>query len=153
MRKIFLLVMTLFLTHLALAQEGNSYNFNLNHIAISVKDVNRSAEFYIRVLKLEEITNRSKLEGVRWFSLGGGKELHLISIVKTEMITNKALHLALTTTYFDEFVRNLDSLHLVYSDWAGNPHKLNIRADGIKQVFFQDPDGYWVEVNSIMKKD
>ena len=153
MRKVSLLLIALSLIHLALAQQGNTYNFNLNHIAISVKDVNRSAEFYRRVLKLGEITNRSKLEGVRWFSLGEGKELHLISIVKSEMITNKALHLALTTTDFDEFVRNLDSLHLEYSDWAGTAHKLNIRADGIKQAFFQDPDGYWIEVNSVGKKD
>ena len=29
--------------------------------------------------------------------------------------------------------------------------KINIRADGIKQIFFQDPDGYWIEVNSVGK--
>jgi lactoylglutathione lyase len=28
-------------------------------------------------------------------------------------------------------------------------NKINIRADGVKQIFFQDPDGYWIEVNSI----
>ena len=39
-------------------------------------------------------------------------------------------------------------MKLVYSDWPGTPHKINIRADGIKQVFFQDGDGYWIEVNS-----
>jgi lactoylglutathione lyase len=152
-RKIFLLLMVLSFTRLALAQETDPYNFNLNHIAISVKDVNRSAAFYGQVLKLEEITNRSKLEGVRWFSLGEGKELHLISIVKENVTTNKALHLALTTSNFDSFVRRLDSLKLAYSDWAGTPHKLNIRADGVKQAFFQDPDGYWIEVNSVAKKE
>ena len=121
-------------------------------MALSVKDVDRSADFYRKVLKLQEITNRSKLEGVRWFSLGESKELHLISIVKENVTINKAVHLALTTTTFDAFIKTLDSISLVYSDWGGTPHKINIRADGIKQVFFQDPDGYWIEVNSIGQK-
>jgi len=114
--------------------------------------VDRSADFYKKVLKLQEITNRSKLEGVRWFSIGENKELHLISIVKENVTINKAVHLALTTLNFDDFVKTLESLSLVYSDWAGTLHKINIRADGIKQAFFQDPDGYWIEVNSIGQK-
>lgn len=151
MRKIFCITLALLFIIYAKAQSPTAYNFNLNHIAISVKDVDRSAEFYRSVLNLEEITNRSKLEGVRWFSLGDGKELHLISIVKENVTLNKALHLALSTSNFDDFVKRLDSLNLVYSDWTGTPHKLNIRADGVKQAFFQDPDGYWIEVNSIGK--
>ncbi|MDB4013267.1 VOC family protein [Cyclobacteriaceae bacterium] len=40
-----------------------------------------------------------------------------------------------------------------YSDWMGEiPNKINIRADGIKQVYFQDPNGYWIEVNSVGQK-
>lgn len=27
-----------------------------------------------------------------------------------------------------------------------------MRADGIKQVYFQDPDGYRIEVNSVAQK-
>ena len=151
MSKIFYITLAVLYTIHAKAQSPAAFKFNLNHIAISVKDVDRSAEFYRSVLNLEEITNRSKLEGVRWFSLGDGKELHLISIVKENVTLNKALHLALSTNNFDDFVKRLDSLKMVYSDWAGTPHKLNIRADGVKQAFFQDPDGYWIEVNSIGK--
>src|SRR5690348_2947789 len=151
MRKVVFLAITIFVSYNLMAQETNSFAFNFNHMAISVKDVNRSAEFYKSVLKLEEITNRSKFEGVRWFSLGEGKELHLISIVKEDVTLNKAIHLALTTTNFDAFVKTLDNLKLPYSTWTGEPQKTNLRADGIKQVFFQDPDGYWIEVNSVGK--
>ena len=42
-------------------------------------------------------------------------------------------------------------MKITYSDWPGTPGKINVRADGIKQVFFQDPDGYWIEVNSVVK--
>ena len=59
------------------------------------------------------------------------------------------MHLALTTSNLDDFIKTLNAMKIAYSDWPGNPQKVNIRADGIKQVFFQDPDGYWIEVNSI----
>lgn len=36
--------------------------------------------------------------------------------------------------------------------WPEISNKINIRADGIKQNFFQDPDGYWIEVDSVRQK-
>ena len=100
-------------------------------------------------MKLQEITNRTKIDGIRWFSLGEGKELHLISVLKENVTINKAVHFALTTPNFDAFIATLNSMNFNYSNWPGTPHKINIRADGIKQIFFQDPDGYWIEVNSV----
>jgi lactoylglutathione lyase len=152
MKKFRLLLIALLIGVSVQAQDTTTFNFAFNHMALSVKDVDLSADFYKRVLKLEEITNRSKLDGVRWFSLGDGKELHLISIVKESVATNKAIHLALTTSNFDAFIETLNKENIPYSDWPGTPGKINIRADGIKQVFFQDPNGYWIEVNSIGKK-
>ena len=149
MKKLSFLLFALSFSGILLAQENTSFNFRYNHLALSVKDVDRSAEFYMRVLKLPEILNRSKIEGVRWFVFSDGLELHLISAIKQEVITNKALHLALTTPNLDDFIKTLNAMKIAYSDWPGNPQKINIRADGIRQVFFQDPDGYWIEVNSI----
>ena len=150
MRKTVLLLIALTLCEYLEAQEKNtSFLFTFNHLAISVKDVNRSAEFYMRVLKLPEITNRSKIEGVRWFIFSDKLELHLISSIKENVTINKAVHLALATPDFDDFVKTLESQRIAYSDWPGHAQKVNIRADGIKQIFFQDPDGYWIEVNSL----
>ena len=149
MKKLKLFLIALSFSGFLLAQENTSFNFRYNHLALSVKDVDRSAEFYMKVLKLPEILNRSKIEGVRWFVFADGLELHLISAIKQDVITNKALHLALTTSNLDDFIIMLNTMKIAYSDWPGNPQKINIRADGIKQVFFQDPDGYWIEVNSI----
>ncbi|MGZ5222301.1 MAG: VOC family protein [Chitinophagaceae bacterium] len=131
------------------AQDTVSFKISINHLALSVKDVNRSAEFYSKVLGLPEITNRSKIEGIRWFVLGDGREMHLISVIKENVTINKALHLGLATASFDNFVRRLNTLKIPYSDWAGKLNTVNIRADGIRQIFFQDPDGYWLEVNSV----
>ena len=149
MKKISLLLLAFILSGFLQAQDAGTYNFTFNHIALSVKDVDRSADFYKKVLNLNEITNKTNVEGIRWLSLGEGKELHLISILKESVTINKALHFALTTANFESFVKILDEMEISYSDWPGTQQKINIRADGIKQIFFQDPDGYWIEVNSV----
>jgi catechol 2,3-dioxygenase-like lactoylglutathione lyase family enzyme len=46
----------------------------------------------------------------------------------------------------------LEKMNLAYSDWPGATNKITIRADGIKQIYFQDPDGYWIEVNSVAEQ-
>lgn len=150
MRKIYILTVIVFLHAPLLAQ--HTFTLTMNHVALSVTDVNRSAEFYENVLHLPEITNRTNVDGIRWFSLGDGKELHLISTLKEKVMINKAVHLALTTPDFDAFVTNLQHMTIPYSDWPGTPQKISIRADGIKQIFLQDPDGYWLEVNSVAER-
>jgi catechol 2,3-dioxygenase-like lactoylglutathione lyase family enzyme len=49
-------------------------------------------------------------------------------------------------------IAQLKKEHIPFSDWPGEPNKITTRADGIQQVYFQDPDGYWIEVNSVASK-
>ena len=149
MKKIVSITICFLIRCLLQAQDTSTFTFN--HVALSVKDVDRSADFYKNILNLQEITNRTKLDGIRWFSLSEGKELHLISILKGTVTITKAVHFALSTSNFDGFITALGKLKITYSDWPGEVSKINIRADGIKQIFFQDPDGYWIEVNSVGK--
>ncbi|QEC67086.1 DUF4440 domain-containing protein [Panacibacter ginsenosidivorans] len=148
MKKIALILAVLISTTLVKAQDSIRFDFSFNHMALSVKDLGRSATFYMNLFQLKEITNRSKIEGIRWLSLGEGKELHLISIIKENVTANKALHLALTTQNFDAFLKRLQTMNIAYSNWPGTASAINRRADGVKQVYFQDPDGYWIEVNN-----
>ena len=147
MKKVSLFFIAVLCTILLQAQDSIVSKFSFNHLALSVKDVNRSAEFYATVLQLPEILNRTKMEGIRWFTLADGKELHLISIIKEQIIINKAVHMGLATKNIDAFVQRLERLKITYSDWPGKTNTVNIRTDGVKQIYFQDPDGYWVEVN------
>lgn len=147
MKNILALILFVPLANFSWAQNPN-YNFTYNHLALSVKDVNRSVEFYEKVFQLKEITNRTKTEGIRWMSLGEGKELHLISTVKEPVTINKAVHLALSTQLIGDFAKWLDENKIEFSDWPGKPHTVNVRADGVKQIYLQDPDGYWIEVNN-----
>jgi lactoylglutathione lyase len=148
MKKIAFLITIVALSTSLHAQDSTAFDFTFNHMALSVTNLDSSLLFYEKVFQLKEITNRSKIEGIRWLSLTEGKELHLISIIKEKITANKALHLAFTTQNFDAFVSRLDTMHIAYSDWPGTPHAITKRADGVKQVYFQDPDGYWIEVNN-----
>jgi catechol 2,3-dioxygenase-like lactoylglutathione lyase family enzyme len=152
MKKIFFLILSFIISGFLHAQDVSSFNFTFDHIALSVKDVDRSADFYKKVLNLTEITNKTKIDGIRWLSLGEGKELHLVSIISEEVKLNKAVHLALTSSNFNEFIKVLEKLNIQYSDWPGTSNNVSIRADGIKQIYFQDPDGYWIEVNNVSQK-
>tara|TARA_B110000114_G_C15050655_1_gene381116 strand:+ start:480 stop:959 length:480 start_codon:yes stop_codon:yes gene_type:complete len=137
----------------AIGQELTESSVTFNHLALSVIDADQSAEFYKKTLNLKEITNKTENNQIRWLSLGEGKERHLLSFPNDEIKVNRAVHLALTISDFDAFIKKLDAMKVNYSDWMGEiPNKINIRADGIKQVYFQDPNGYWIEVNSVGQK-
>jgi catechol 2,3-dioxygenase-like lactoylglutathione lyase family enzyme len=116
-------------------------------MALSVKDVNASVEFYQKVLQLVEIKNTASDSKTRWLAFNDGLQLHLIPRPNSEIKINKAVHFALATTDIDLFIKRLDDLKIDYSDWLDTPSKDYIRKDGIKQVYFQDPNGYWIEIN------
>ncbi len=122
--------------------------FVFNHIALSVKDVNESVDFYQKVLELEEIENTASDSKTRWLSLNEGKQLHLIPRPNFEIRINKAVHFALSTSDLDAVITNLSQLNIEFVDWKNIPNKIYVRKDGIKQIYFQDPNGYWIEINN-----
>lgn len=130
------------------AQDSLSLQCTFNHMAFPVKNLQESVDFYTRVLQLKEITNRTARPNIRWISLGEGKELHLIAEVYEPVKVNKALHLALSTANVLELANYLKNAGITFSDWPGIPNTIHTRADGVKQLYFQDPDGYWIEINN-----
>ena len=121
--------------------------FTFNHIALSVKHVDESVRFYQKVLQLEEIENTASDSKTRWLSLNQGKQLHLIPRPDAEVKVNKAIHFALSTSNLDHIIAKLENLKIEYSDWKDVANTVYVRKDGIKQIYFQDPNGYWIEIN------
>jgi catechol-2,3-dioxygenase len=81
-KAIILLILIQF--QMLLSDKKRKISLSFNHMALSVKDVNVSAEFYTNVLNFGN-TLPPEAENVKWISLGDGKELHLLSIFKDDM--------------------------------------------------------------------
>lgn len=123
------------------------FNLKFDHYTIKVKNLSTSAAFYGDFLGLPEIENRTRKEYIRWFSLGKGAELHVVEGSKAGIETNVGLHLALRLSDFDKFLNHLEENNIRQHNSKGEPDTINVRSDGIRQVYFKDPDGYWIEVN------
>lgn len=124
------------------------FTFSFNHIALSVKDVAKAVAFYQKILKFKEIPNTASNSKTRWLSMGNGTQLHLIYRPDATIKTNKAVHFALATPNFKAVIKHLEALGIAYSDWRDTPKKDYVRNDGIQQLYFQDLDGYWIEINN-----
>ena len=146
MKKLILLL--LFFSISGFSQKKVSMKFN--HQALLVNDLNLSGNFYRDVLGLEEIeVGAGQNPPKRWFKNDQGIEIHLISTKEKLNVIPKGIHMAFTAKNFDEFINHLIIKNIKFSNWKGDENKIQIRNDGYKQIFFQDPQGYWIEVNNI----
>ena len=58
------------------------------------------------------------------------------------------IHLAFTVASLPDFMKHLDQMGVKYGNFQGETGKIAIRPDQIQQIYLQDPDGYWIEVNN-----
>ena len=120
--------------------------FSFQHISLAVTDVDRSAAFYMKIFGFEEIPNLTRKPWIRWLGFDKRLELHLIQSETHEIKITRQVHLAWSTGNFEVFLQELAQAYPENSNWL-NAMVRSVRADGAKQVYFQDPDGYWIEVN------
>jgi len=114
--------------------------FELNHVALHVKDAEKSSEFYSTILRLERIPRPAFTFPGAWFRLGELQELHLTGERNEPVIShNRGNHFALRT----------DNLQ----PWQDHFAKLGVeirgpvrRPDGAMQIFIRDIDGHVIEL-------
>lgn len=120
-----------------------------DHYSVTVSDLDASASFYKEILLLPEIENKTQKETIRWFSMGSNTELHLIEGNTDEINMIQRIHLAFKTADLDRLLDILEDNNIYYASAYGKPYTYNTRPDGVRQIYFQDPDGYWIEVNDV----
>ncbi|HSU51269.1 MAG TPA: VOC family protein [Segetibacter sp.] len=119
----------------------------LNHIAVYVKDLTAMTEFYRTIVGIDTMPEPFHDGRHTWFPIAEHSQLHLIKGAKEVTQHDKNAHLCFTVPSVDEFVKRLASAKIHYEDWPGKAYSITNRVDGVKQVYFQDPENYWVEIN------
>jgi lactoylglutathione lyase len=129
----------------AIAQ--NSAVPHLNHFAVYVVDLQRSANFYEKVMQLQKIEEPFHDGKHVWLKMGDHNQLHIISGASSDMPHDINVHMAFSVPSLEDFIKHLKEENVKFGNFAQNSEAPQTRADGIKQVYLQDPDGYWIEVN------
>jgi lactoylglutathione lyase len=126
---------------------AQSSQARLNHIALYVLDLKVSTDFYTKVVGLDTIPEPFHDGRHTWFLIGPKSHLHIISGVKVALPKEKNTHLCFTVPSVDAFIPRLTQNNVPYENWVGEKQSITKRVDGVKQIYFQDPDGYWIEIN------
>lgn len=119
----------------------------LNHIALSVVDLAKGTAFYRDILQVDTIPEPFHDGKHTWFKIGEHSHLHLIAGAKAVEPHDRSSHLCFSVPSVEAFIARLDKHHINYINWQGQEKAVTTRVDGIKQIYLQDPDGYWIEVN------
>ena len=111
-----------------------------------VRDLQKSVEFYEKVMMLEKIPDPFKDGRHIWFRIGAHEQLHVVGGATEPVQHGIDVHLAFRVPSLPDFMTHLDGMHVNYRNSKGDG-KISARPDGVKQIYFQDPDGYWIEIN------
>ncbi|QLE00143.1 VOC family protein [Galbibacter sp. BG1] len=149
MRKSISILFFILLITFSISGKMNAQEFNLefDHHAILVQDLTESSNFYLNIIGLKEIENKTQKKHIRWFSLGGKTSLHVIEDKTHSVPDVKGVHFALSTKDLDGFIAHLRNNKVNFENWPGEPNTTNTRPDGVRQIYLKDPNGYWIEVN------
>lgn len=130
------------------SSSAQTFNLQLDHTTILVKDLETSTDFYKNILQLNELeTPWGVIDWGKFFSIGNNQQLHVAKVEADSFKLNKVLHMAFSIQNFDAYLGFLTEKGIEYGNYAGDSKEPQTRPDGVRQIYFQDPDGYWIEIN------
>jgi lactoylglutathione lyase len=145
---VFALLCLLTLTNSGLVAQGGTVGGpHFNHTTIYVVDLKKSADFYEQVMELDKIPEPFHDNKHVWFKMGEHNQLHVVQGATAVMAHDINIHLAFSVPSLDDFMGHLDKMKVKYGNWKGDSKTPQMRPDQIRQIYFQDPEGYWIEVN------
>lgn len=121
---------------------------SFNHNAIFVVDMKQSNEFYEKVMQFKKIDDPFHDGKHTWYAIGPHAQLHVIEGARKIISHDVNVHMAFTVESLQSFVSHLNQLNIKYSNFDGSKKEVQNRPDGVQQIYLQDPDGYWIEVNN-----
>ena len=135
---------------MSVAQTTNNPDIavTLNHIGVYVTNLKVSTSFYENILSLKQIPEPFHDGKHTWFSIGKAGHLHLIEGEKKEYTRDRNDHLCFSVRSIEAFIENLDKNKVDYTNWPGTAKEPTVRVDGVKQIYFKDPDGHLIEINN-----
>jgi lactoylglutathione lyase len=122
-----------------------------DHTTFYVTDLQKSAAFYKEVIGLDTLPDPFRDGKHAFLSLGPGRELHLIAGADSKKDHHMYNHLALRIPSVEAFILQLEKAGVAYVNAEGKQQTITVRPDGVKQIYFKDPDGYWIEINDAKK--
>ena len=123
----------------------------VNHVAVKITDVDKSREFYEKVVGLKKLPRPKINIPGEWYQLGDGA-LHLIGgeSKKDGRIDPTGPHIAVQVDSIDETKATLNAMKIEYLDASALMAKLNLSEEQMKmvgkQVWVRDPDGNVLEL-------
>jgi lactoylglutathione lyase len=118
----------------------------LDHLTVHVAEMQRSSHFYQDILGLESIPEPFQ-DGLHlWYRIGSTLSLHVVG--GSHPIPNPPIqhHFAFRVPSLDPIIQRFEQHSINYRSLKGDT-RITIRPDGLRQIFLQDPDGYWIEIN------
>lgn len=143
MKKLITIISTILYSYACLFSQKPVFD----HIAIYVNNLEKSAAFYKNIIGIDSIPNPFNDHKHVWFDIGAKNALHIIAGAKSALKHPQNNHICFSISSVDAFAQNLLKAGISYENANGKENTITIRPDGVKQIYFKDPDGYWIEIN------
>ena len=122
-------------------------DITFDHAALFVRNLDTSAQFYSSLFHFDTLPHPKLELRYQWFKVGNSFALHMVEGLKDTVRIPFFDHLCFSVPSITEFAALLDRLNIEYYSGPDRKKGFRLRDDGVKQLFFQDPDKYWIEVN------
>ncbi len=126
-----------------MAAESALSVLELNHVALYVRDLDASVYFYGEVLGLPVLPRPDFGFAGAWFALGS-QQLHLNVDTQNRDKERHSLHVAFLVQDAAAAAQALQERGVALQRGP------SLRPDGAVQVFLHDPDGYLLEIVSVL---
>ncbi len=141
------IITTCLFCFLFIGSSAQNSKVHINHTAVYVIDLKQSANFYSNIIGLDTVPEPFHDGKHVWYSTGAHTMLHIIEGANAKKDYYKNQHTCFTVSDFNAFIEKLKKIQWPWEDVAGKKNAITTRIDGVHQIWLQDPDGYWLEIN------